>query len=250
MRSPDVGPAGAAGVRRLNVSTDDFLRDVVGWDVVNWSRAPAFWDRHLPASLEGATALEIGCGRRGGVSLWLAARGARVVCSDHRPPAASARELHARHGLDDAITYETLDARDLPDRYRGRFDVVAYKSVLGGVVRGGSLEDARRVVAGLHGALRPGGVLLLAENLTATPLHRAARRRFGGGARAWRYFTVDEMVALHAPFRTFLYTTGGVLGCFGRTERQRGLLGRLDRRVLDRRVPAGWHYLLAGVART
>jgi hypothetical protein len=75
------------------------MTDVCGWDVGTWSRAVRFWESRAPIR---GRALELGA-RRGGLSLWLAAHGCDVLCSDlwgsqcrARPPA---RPLRRRRGL-------------------------------------------------------------------------------------------------------------------------------------------------------
>jgi hypothetical protein len=100
----------------------------------------------------------------------------------------------------------------------------------------------------MHAALRPGGVLLFAENLVASPIHRHLRRRFVAWGDRWRYVTIEEMNAFLGPFSTVRERTFGFAGAFGRTERQRSSLATVDATGLDRIVPAQWRYIIAGVA--
>ena len=55
---------------------DALIRAAIGWDVRNWSRALAFWQRHLDDS-HPRRALALG-ERGGGLSLWLASQGIEV----------------------------------------------------------------------------------------------------------------------------------------------------------------------------
>jgi SAM-dependent methyltransferase len=220
--------------------------DIVGWDVVNWSRALDYWESTLDLELAGCRALELGCGGNGGVSLWLATKGCKVTCSGYQGVEDAARTAHRAYGVEHLIRYETIDACAIP--FREAFDLVCYKSVLGRIVQDGSLQVGRDVVAQIRQALKPGGRLLFAENLASTRLHHALRQRWGTGKNHWRYFTIEELVGLHAGFTTFEYATFGLTGCLGRTERQRRLLGRLDGRWLDGMVPDRWHYIMAGIA--
>jgi hypothetical protein len=96
--------------------------------------------------------------------------------------------------------------------------------------------------------LKPGGVLLFAENLTSTALHHFARSRFMGRKATWHYFALRELGEMLSPFRSFDMTTFGFLGCFGRSEAQRRFLGKLDRALFDKLVPAHWHYVAAAIA--
>ena len=75
------------------------------------------------------------------------------------------------------------------------------------------------------------------------------RRRFESGRRGWRYFTLGEIIGLHESFASLKYETFGTLGCFGQSERQRSWLGALDRALIDRLIPRGSRYIVAGIAR-
>ena len=204
-----------------------------------------FWTNHarLPPA---ATCLEIGCGDGSSLALWLAMLGHSVVCSDVGGVPESIKAAHRRHGVADRISYADIDARAMS--FQNRFDVIAFKSVLGGIVREAPLEHSREVISRMHAALRPGGALLFAENLRATPLHQFARSYFVGRRSTWHYFALSHIREMLGAFSSVELTTFGLLGCFGRTEAQRRLLGKLDSAVLDKLVPARWHYVAAVVA--
>ena len=123
--------------------TTDEMRRYVQWDVRNWSRALDFWSTTCgPSPFVGAEVLEIGS-RDGGLSLWFATQGAsRVVCSDRTGPTDVARELHTEAGVSDRVEYASIDATDIG--VLDTFDVVAFKSVLGGRRRRGRLRGAGR----------------------------------------------------------------------------------------------------------
>jgi SAM-dependent methyltransferase len=218
----------------------------VGWDVENWSRALDYWDSRLDPDPSDCHALELGAGGNGGISLWLAAKGCRVLCSGYRGVDEASRAAHRDFALGSLIEYATVDARAIP--HHEAFDLICYKSMLGRIVGDGSLQAARDVITQISRALKPGGRLLFAENLVSSGLHRALRQRWGAGKNRWRYFTIEELVELHAGFTSFEYRTFGFTGCLGRTEGQRRLLGRLDGRLLDGLVPDRWHYIMAGIA--
>jgi SAM-dependent methyltransferase len=220
------------------------IRDVVEWDVASWSKAIAFWQSHadLRAPLE---CLEIGA-RTGGVSLWLASLGHRVTCSDLRASRETAGPLLQRYELVNRVTFEDIDTRAIP--YRERFDVVAFKSVLGAVAPDGDISRQHEAVMSMWRSLKPGGYLLFAENLLGSPIHRLARDRFVPWVRRWRYVTIGEMHELLRPFRALQYDTTGVLGSFGRSEPQRRALALLDNVIMNRIFPPGWNYIIYGVA--
>src|SRR5262245_44537097 len=106
------------------------LADIVTWDIANWSKALAFWERSSRIHAADARALEFGTGG-GGLSLWLAHKGFRVICSDVAGPDQRAKELHARYGMNDRIEYQVVDATNIP--FQAEFDIVCFKSVLGAV---------------------------------------------------------------------------------------------------------------------
>ncbi len=225
----------------------DAMSPYVQWDVRNWSRALDFWQATAgPAALSGAEVLEIGS-RDGGLSLWFADQGAaKVVCSDLTGPSDAARLLHSSAGVSSLMDYASIDATDIG--VERAFDVVAFKSVLGGVGGAGGREAQARAVQSMYTALRPGGLLLFAENLCASPLHKYLRRRFVRWGDRWRYVTADEMRYFFGPFSQVHDRSFGFAGAFGRSEKQRTALAGLDIAGLDRAVPPHWRYIIAGVA--
>jgi len=222
----------------------DAATDILEWDVENWSEALEFWPRCSSLRLSGCEALEIGS-RNGGLSLWLALGGAKVVCSDVHGPTDAARHKHQQYGVGAAVRYERVNALDIP--YREAFDVVVFKSVLGGIGAAGELYQ-RRAVQQMYQALKPGGELWFAENLAGSPLHRVLRERFVKWGRGWRYVSLRELVEFLSPFTSVTMRATGVLGVLGRNERQRNVLARLDKRVVNPLVPAAWRYIALGVA--
>lgn len=236
--------------RIAEVSGELSVSDFVEWDVENWSRALDFWMSVLPdfgmRSLEGLRILEVGA-RDGGLTLWCASQGAYVVSTDLEGPTEIAKRKHKAAGLADRIEYRALDATAIPEKEF--YDVVVFKSVLGGVGHDGSLERQLLALQQMHEALKPGGVLLFAENLRASPLHRLARRAFVKWGRRWRYPRARELEAGVKRFSSVRTVCFGFLAAFGRSEKARRRLGRLDRLIVDRLVPPSWRYVMAAVAR-
>ena len=227
-------------------SSPPTLRDVVEWDVRNWSRALLYWQSRTAIKLRGARALEIGA-RRGGLSLWLAAHGCDVVCSDVQEPGPEARQRHARFGVQDRVQYAALDVLRLP--FEAEFDIVCFKSVLAAVGSGARSDLQARAVAEIYRALKPTGEMWFAENLAASRLHRFGRQKFVPWGATCRYVTIGELEELLAPFDEVAYDTTGFLGAFGRSERQRDILGALDQALIAKLVPKRWRYVGFGIAR-
>jgi SAM-dependent methyltransferase len=127
-----------------------------------------------------------------------------------------------------------------------KFDVIVFKSMLGAI---NTRELQAKAINEMHKALKKGGELFFAENLTASSLHGFLRRKFVKWGNEWRYVTLEEMTAFLSPFSDLNTQAVGFAGTFGRTEKQRNLLGVSDRLLFDRVIPKHWKYILLGVAR-
>jgi ubiquinone/menaquinone biosynthesis C-methylase UbiE len=219
------------------------LEAIFEWDIATWSQTLALWDRHLPADLTDWHSLEVGA-RNGGLSLYLARKGATVICSDLTDPRDRALPQHVRWNVADRIEYRAADVTALPFE-DGTFQLVAFKSVLGAL---STAERQRRAMAEIRRVLTVGGRLLWAENLPASPLHRLLRRRFAPWASYWRYPSLADWQDWTTQFAESHLATAGVSAAFGRTERQRRWLAGVDQ-VLQSRCPRSWRYVVFGVAR-
>src|SRR5262245_18220178 len=96
-------------------------------------------------------ALDIGT-RGGGLSLWLAWNGARVLATHIVSPIQTAFGLHQKYAVSDRIQYQALDVTEIP--YRMEFDIVMFKSVLGAI---GGKQSQAQAIREIHKALKPGG---------------------------------------------------------------------------------------------
>lgn len=220
------------------------LEDILQWDVSTWAAALRIWELKLPEG-QGGQVLDVGA-RDGGLSLYFALKGFSVTCSDLQGPSSQAIELHRKYAVSDRVTYATVDATQMPYP-EASFDIVCFKSVLGGIGYGGRYDRQKQALAEMHRVLRPGGLLLFAENLVGCVLHRFFRRRFVRWAASWRYLDLTDIPDLFAPFDKLDFSCHGVLATFGRSERQRRVLHGIDR-VLDRLLPDRSKYMMAGTA--
>lgn len=232
---------GLTGPSVADVNVADFIE----WDLSNWSPALDFWLQSTSLDLSNSLALELGAGL-GGLSLWLALKGARVVCTDLHCVTAEARALHAKYNVQHLITYQAIDATSIP--YAEQFDLVLFKSVLGDIGRGRRRELQDKAVQEIYNALKPGGELWFAENLTGSALHRFSRKFIRRGS-LWRYVSLDEVKQFLSPFRRFSYRTTGFLAVFGRGGLPRHLLGALDHLLFNRVVPERGRYVVIGAAK-
>jgi SAM-dependent methyltransferase len=232
------------GTRRTTAMPVPTLNDIIEWDVQNWSVALRYWRQHSLLNPASTRALEIGSGH-GGLSLWAALNGMEVLCTNLNEPSKEVRDKHQRYGVSNRISYKPLNALDIP--HCEEFDVVLFKSVLGAVGALDNKENQGKAIREIYKSLKKGGELWFAENLMASPMHRFLRRKYVQWGKAWRYVTVQEMSEFLSPFSAVECTTLGFLGVLGRTSLQKSFLGRIDR-VVDRLVPAAWHYIMIGVA--
>ncbi|MET0752297.1 MAG: class I SAM-dependent methyltransferase [Pyrinomonadaceae bacterium] len=238
------------------MKTADNLLNFVEWDVQNWSGALDFWLANSKQNPADCRVLEIGT-NFGGLSLWLASKGAKVVCSDMNGPREEAKQRHRDGGVSGSIEYEAIDAANIP--YEEHFDIIVFKSVLGAIGSSGDITEGlgsggdknlqAKAIREMHKALKTGGELFFAENLVASPVHVFFRQKMVKWGAMWRYVTIEEMKEFLSPFSEVKLQTNGFAGTFGRTETQRNLLGRFDRIFFDRVMPDSWKYIISGVAR-
>lgn len=221
--------------------TSGWKEDIFQWDVRNWSRALPLWQSHL-VHPPGSRALAIG-ERDGGLSMLLAENNYWTYCTDVQPPGPRARALHRSHGLDELVEYEAQDVTALTYT-DAMFDVVVFKSVIGAL---GSKDRQQQAMAEILRVLRPGGVLLFAENLSGTAVHRWLRQRFVTWDKYWRYLHMPADKDLFAGYERVDIRTCGLLANLGRSERQRDLLARIDGFVAPL-LPSSWRYIAYGVA--
>ena len=90
------------------------LDDIFEWDVDNWSKCLPYWEPWL-TRLDRDTARILALGERnGGLSLWFALQGFKVLCTDYYMPGEVARLSHARWMVQDRISYAAVDAFNIP----------------------------------------------------------------------------------------------------------------------------------------
>lgn len=219
-------------------------KDIIKWDIKAWSKALAYWDENIDWN-KIENALELG-GQDGGLSLWLALKGKTVVCSDLKDVKENADKLHSQYNLNSFIKYQDIDAANIP--YENFFDIIIFKSIIGGIGRDNNYEIQKKVFKEIYKALKPGGKLLFAENLIASPFHQQFRKRFVNWGNSWRYVSIKEMHELMKDFSSIEIKTTGILGTFGRNENQRNILSTLDELILNKAFPDKWKYIAYGIA--
>lgn len=224
--------------------TQNQLKDIIEWDIVNWSKAIPYWEKYGNLDSKKLKCLELG-GRKGGLSLWLGLKGHEVICSDLESPEAEAKPKHNKYNLTRSIIYQSISAADIP--FKNELDVITFKSILGGICRNGNDKLKQEIINEIHHSLKPGGKLIFSENLKSSLLHQFFRKRFTNWGAQWNYLDYSEVKPLMSNFSKFNYTTLGFWGAFGRNEKQRNFLGKIDN-WFEKIIPKKMHYIVIGVA--
>ncbi|HBK70690.1 MAG TPA: class I SAM-dependent methyltransferase [Flavobacteriaceae bacterium] len=220
------------------------IKDVIGWDVINWSKALKYWENKVDLKNKEYNCLELGA-RSGGLSLWLACQGNNVICSDLYSPKETAKQIHNKYSISHRITYSSLNATEI--NCKNEYDIVAFKSILGGINNSDNENLKEKVVSEIYQSLKPSGKLLFIENLEATGFHRFMRNRFVKWSGGWNYLKFSEIEPLFKDFKKVNYYTVGFFGTFGRNEIQREYLGKIDN-ILGIIIPKKYRYVVFGIA--
>jgi SAM-dependent methyltransferase len=224
--------------------------EAIEWDVPTWRRAFLHWEKAIaelvPKPVNG---LELG-GKRGGGSLFLAHRfGIPMVCTDLGGVHEDAEPIHTRYNVRELMTYADVDATKIPYDDQS-FDVVVFKSILGGIAGAINVEAIATSISEMHRVLRPGGVLLFAENLSATPAHKFVREKVRPWGTFWHYLEFNELSGhLNRTFSSVEFDTTG-FGAVAIPEKWpavRNTVAKIDG-LLDNVLPKSFRYLAFGHA--
>lgn len=222
----------------------ELVKDIIQWDVRSWQKVLFYWEQNIEWD-KVERALELG-GREGGLSLYLALKGKQVICSDIKDVQTTASLLHSKYNVSAYIKYEDIDATNIP--YENYFDIIVFKSIIGGIGRNNNKDIQQKVFDEIYKALKPGGKLLFAENLVASALHQQLRRRFIKWGDSWRYISIKELKEFLKNYKCFEIKTTGVIATFGRNEYQRKYLSVIDELILNKLCPDNWKYIGYGIA--
>jgi SAM-dependent methyltransferase len=225
------------------------INDIITWDIVNWSKSLSFWEKNIDLENKNYKCLELGA-RQGGLSLWLALKGNQVICSDvsydtHPHELEKTKALHKKYNCQNKISYECIDALNIP--YENEFDIVIMKSTLGGI-REFLMDETdieARVIEQIYKCLKPNGKILFIENLSGTFLHNLARKIKYKNKNNWNYFKLKEIKPLFSGFKRIETKSVGLLGAFGRSEKQRQFLGKIDT-IFEKLIPKQIRYVVIG----
>lgn len=189
-------------------------KDIIEWDVPNWSHLIKLWQPVLDAFPRDSKVLAIG-ERNGGLSLWMALQGFQVVCTDRQGPTQQARELHKKYQVEDKITYYDFDLVNTQD-FSTTYDIIIMKSVLGGLKE--QYRDAnsrtdlvrQKAVDNIYKLLSPQGIFLSADNLQGSIFLRLIKR-LKNKQSGWHYFSIQELNDLCKQFSSVTVKGFGII---------------------------------------
>lgn len=220
------------------------LEDILKWDVESWSETLFFWEKAVDFS-GNVKCLALGeC--NGGLSLWLALKGCDVICSDFENTEKIASPLHERYNLRDKIKYQDVDAVNMS--YENTFDIIIFKSILGCIGKNENRIEQVEVFKQIHKALKPGGKLLFAENMKASPLHVVARNYLTNWGRTWRYPDCDDLNDFLKIYSKYEIYYSGFLTVFGKLKIVKDLFFAMDKIIFNHILPQNWKYIAYGIA--
>lgn len=258
----------------------DLYQDIFDWDIRTWSHALEIWDKEIDGEKH---CLEIGA-NKGGLSLWLALNGHTCLCTDLDNPQERAEAIHNKHQVGHLIDYAALDVLDVswqvdslsraqsrgsrslladdggeldiqppvpaPTSPQGEsFDLIIFKSILGGISRDKQLHRAKEAITNMHALLKPGGTILFAENLRGSFMHRLARKLFVKWGDSWNYLTISELEELFSEFESVEIKATGFATAFGKGKRLSGFFGFWDQWVFNPLFGKGMKYVGYGKGR-
>jgi SAM-dependent methyltransferase len=221
------------------------INTILEWDVANWKHALPFWEKDVEL-LDGKRALTLG-ERNGGLSLWLASKGSNVICSDHGGITAEVIREHKEYSFSSRIQYADVDAFKIPFPDE-TFDVVALKSVIGGLklVRNEpatrTLQNQQMAINEIWRVLKPGGYLLGAENLKGSKLLQLARNYRYKGYTGWRHFSKNELESLVGIFPEVKMKYFGLFPGFKESFVLGQFLGSINK-IADPIFPSSYKYI-------
>ena len=118
---------------RVKSQARDLMRDVMDWDVASWSKVVKLW-QPVAQQNRRLDCLELGA-NKGGLSLWIALNGHKVICTDLTIPEERAKPVHSQYKVSHLVSFGEVDALNLP--FENEFDVILFKSMIGGIARDG-----------------------------------------------------------------------------------------------------------------
>ena len=222
---------------KYNKSNQINNKNIFKWDTENWSKILVLWNRMITESFDGLKVLELGAGD-GSLSIWSCNQGGDVICSDLSITDVQINTIKFQIVNTEKIKFEKIDILDIP--YTDYFDVILFKSVLGGLR---SYNKQKAAFEQIHKALKNNGKLLFCENMNSTFLHQYFRSKKPWG-HYWRYPSFYELINMSKQFRKINYDTYGLFGAGDLPFKKfRVKIDYFSKLIF----PIEWFYIFAGV---
>ncbi len=221
------------------------INDIIGWDIGIWNKSLEFFEQNIDFSKIN-NALELGAGHQsGGYSLYLAQKGINTICSSQFRVNEKIKKTHQKYELSNFIEYEQIDISNIP--YTNYFDIVSFKSVLGGIKL--SKKPLEESFVQITKCLKEDGLLIFSENISSTYLHKILRKRYTSNKHGWHYYNYEELIrCCNLYFCEVNYTTNGfITNLF--PERFREMISFFDNHFFCKVIPKNYHYLFIAICR-
>lgn len=220
------------------------LKDIINWDVETWKEILPYWEEQL-VEYEKTTSVCIEIGARdGGITLWMALNGFKMICSDNYYDLEDAKKLHTEYKIIEGVEYKKVDLLNWQEE--GRYDVIVLKSVFGALQNEISINTA---VDNIFRNLKKGGILLFAENSKGTFFHQKLRKKYTDWGNIWFYFDDELIKTLFDKFEVVEVRHNGVLTVLGNRIGFSTIFSKLDKYFFNKITPNRVKYMLFGYAK-
>jgi ubiquinone/menaquinone biosynthesis C-methylase UbiE len=224
------------------------LEEYLSWDIYIWNKALNFWRKVLkPLKNDNSLALEVGS-KGGGLSLFLTYEfGFKTSCTDIEEINSNVKDLHKKYGVENKVNYLVADACSF-NFTSDLFDVVILKSVLGSIGKNENINEVKKAIEEIYRVLKPGGILLFAENAKGSFIHSSLRKIFRRWAVYWKYFSISEMENLLKDFSKKEIHTAGIISAFFTGNKLKKAALPIDN-FLEKFIPESSRYMIYGYAK-
>lgn len=209
------------------------FKDYFEWDKDNWSNSIKYFEKNSSKKLTHCKVLEIGS-RSGLLGAAFLLCGSDVIISDIIRSLDN--DIEYKINNNSKLNFEIIDATNI--RYTNEFDIIILKSVLGGL---STKQNQLKCIQQVHKALKNNGEFWVMENLKSSLIHKILRYFFVPWSNTWRYICPNEIEEMFSIFETTNYSSNGFLSVFGRNEKQRNFLSKLDNKIIKIFRSNKWH---------
>ncbi len=227
---------------------DKINNDIIGWDIGIWSKSLQFFDQNIDFKKIN-NALELGASSQsGGYSLYLSQKGIHTICSSHLHVNKKTKLIHGKYKSSQLIKYEKVDILNIP--YSNFFDLVCFKSVLGGIKRNFEPKKILEIsFKQISKCLKNDGILIFSENITSTTVHKFFRKKFTIPVYGWHYFDIEELIKIcDLSFHEVQNTTNGFITCFF-PDSLREMFSFFDNYIFCKVIPSKYHYVFIAICK-